>query len=230
MQLISGGFYVTRLLQKPDGLGDLLPDRLLTLSACLTQFLPDSWAFDWASDSDAERRTALGALGLAVELLPVIADAVNAALSAGDLGWPNVWHSARAAQKLLDKLSLASRDLMVIELAVPEDLVAPLCSAIAPAPGEGDPGLFTRLKHAAPPLEFAVPLGWELLGAERGASLHSWLCNSIQDDAFGRLGIAPGPFGLLHSDQEARQVLGLIATGIGAEPVPWFAGRLSRIS
>jgi hypothetical protein len=31
IQLVSGGFYITRFLEKPAGLDEMLPDRLLTL-------------------------------------------------------------------------------------------------------------------------------------------------------------------------------------------------------
>lgn len=120
MQLISGGFYVTRILQKPEGLGELLPDRLLTLSACLTEFLPDSWTFEWASHTDSERVAALEDLGLTAEVLPLIRQSVDAAFAAGELGWPNVWQSLRAAQALLASPGIADRDLLLVELAIPK--------------------------------------------------------------------------------------------------------------
>jgi hypothetical protein len=221
---------MTRILQKPEGLGELLPDRLLTLSPCLTQFLPDSWAFDWASFADSERVAALAKLGLTAELLPLIRRSVDAAFAAGELGWPNVWQSVRAAQALLATPGIADRDFLLVELGIPEDFVATLLADLAPAPGEGDSGLYARLKTASPVHQSGVPLGWELLGVETGGACHSWLCNSIQDDAARSLGIRPGSLGLLPSEEDARAVHSLIANGLGVEPVPWFPGRLSQIA
>ena len=231
MQLISGGFYVTRFLEKPAGLDEMLPDRLLTLSSCLTEFLPDDWAFAWASATDSDAAAALGKLGLSPDLLPTIRELVDAAFASGDLGWPNVWQSLRAAKTTLALLGIAGQDFHVFELGVPEDLLPSIRDALAPAPGAGDSGLFKKLSSTVPLDESGTPLGWELIGVEFGGSYHSWLCNSLQkDDAVRRLGIQPGSLGLLQSEQHARTVDRLIQDGLGAEPVPWFPGHLSQIS
>lgn len=230
MGLISGGFYVTRLVEKPGGLGELLPDRVLTLTGCLAEFLPGWWAFDWASPSETDCAAALRKLGLEPEVLPLIREVANAALLAGDLGWSNVWHSATAAQDLLSSPGIAGRDLLLLELAVPEDCVPALLSLLAPVPGQAESGLYTRLKTALPPSDAALQLGWELLGLEIDGSCHSWLCNDLPHQAHRRLGTEPGPLGLLQSEQDARAVLELVPDELRAEPGPWFPGRLSRIA
>ena len=230
MQLISGGFYVTRFLEKPAGLDDILPDRLLTLSSCLTEFLPDAWAFRWASDPDSEAVAALGKLGLSPDLLPIIRELVDSASASGELGWPNVWQSLPAAKAVLAIPGIAGREFHVFELGVPEDLLPSVLDALAPTSGAVASGLFTKLSSVIPLDESGTPLGWELLGVEDGGSCHSWLCNGIQkDDAVRRLGIQPGSLGLLQSEQHARAVDRLIQDGLGAEPVPWFPGYLSQI-
>jgi len=230
MRLLSGGFYITRLLQKPHGLGELLPESLITLSPCLGELLPDSWAFSWASHSDSDRVAAVQKLGLTPDVVPFICEFVNAAFATQELGWPSVWQSATVARNLLADPRIADRGFLLLELAIPEDFAATLLAELAPASGEGDSGLFAKLKTATPAQSSAASLGWELLGVETGGSCHSWLCNSIQNDAQQRLGVRPGPFGLLESEQDARAVLGLIANGLGAEPVPWFPGLLSKVT
>src|SRR5262245_13644754 len=95
---ISGGFYVVRLLDRPAGLGAaLLPERLLTLSSCLTQFFPDAWAFQGTSFSTDERAAAMRKLGLDPERLPALVSETTAASASGELGWPCVWRSLDAA-------------------------------------------------------------------------------------------------------------------------------------
>jgi hypothetical protein len=72
-KLLSGGFYVTRTISRPAGLGDvLLPERLISLSSCLTEFLPDLWALDWTSCSTDEQIAAVKKLGLPEALLPTL--------------------------------------------------------------------------------------------------------------------------------------------------------------
>ena len=45
-QLLSVGLYLTGVVTRPEWLGDLLAEYVLTSSECL---LPDTWALDWVS-------------------------------------------------------------------------------------------------------------------------------------------------------------------------------------
>jgi hypothetical protein len=231
MQLVSGGFFVTRFLRRPDGLGEApLPDRILTLSPCLTEFLPEAWAIGWASCSDADRVAAGEKLGLAAAAIPAFLRSMTDALARGDLGWPCVWQSFAAAQAAVAQWGGSPTEFLVLELGVPGDVAEELLVELAPRSGEGETGLYSRLKANAPLHDAGVPIGWELLGIEASDSFHSWLCNSLHRDAANRLGIRPGAFGLLSTEADARAVLGLIEDGLGAEPVPWFVGLLSRLT
>ena len=63
---------LTRILEKPPGLGPTLPDRILTLSSCLTEFFPDAWAIEWTSYPEADRIAAAAKLGIAQHALPAL--------------------------------------------------------------------------------------------------------------------------------------------------------------
>jgi hypothetical protein len=227
--LISGGFYVARLLERPDGLGTTpLPERLLTLSSCLTSFFPDEWAIEWASYSTEERASALRKLGMAVERLPEVVREMTEAMDTGELGWPFVWRSIEGARGAALRFGCDRQDFALLELGVPADRVADLIEHMRPLEGEGPTGFFERLSARNSVLPGGEPVGWELLGAEEGADFHSWLCNGLHDLGAARLGVTLGPFGLLRTEKDARAVDQLIASGIGAEPVPWFPGLLIR--
>lgn len=229
-ELVSGGFYITRNIARPCGLGDaLLPQSLLTLSSCLTELVPDCWALEWVSCSEEERLAECAKIGLAKELLPSFLRLASDAFNRGDLGWPCVWQSSSAARAALAAPLKLSTDFMVFELGVPREEAAKLLAELAPPAGDGECGLLTRLKAGRSVDPRAVALGWEVLGVERGGSFHSWLCNAIHEDAAKELNIRPGALGLLSSGDDARAVIGLIEGGLGAEPVPWFRGLLHRI-
>lgn len=100
---------------------------------------------------------------------------------------------------------------------------------LAAHPGGSDCGFVTCLS-ASRAVESHPVLGWEVLGAEIGGGFHSWLCNSIQNHAFAKHGIRPGPLGLLSSEADACAVLRMIDEGLGAEPVPWFRGQICQVS
>jgi hypothetical protein len=228
-RLVSGGFYVTRAISRPAGLGDLLPERLMTLSACLTEFLPDVWALDWTSCSTDERIAAVKRLGLPEELLPTVQASATDSFNRGDLGWPCVWQSASAARAALALVKAAPVEFVVLELGIPEDEAAILLPELAPRMGEAACGFLEKLTSTSSLESASIPLGWEVLGAEAGGSFHSWLCNSLQDDASTRLNIKPGSMGLLTAEADAAAIVQLIESGLGAEPVPWFRGLVSRI-
>lgn len=229
-ELVSGGFYVTRLLERPAGLMQQapLPERLLTLSDCLTQFLPHAWALEWSSGTDAERLKAAEELGIAAESLAPLMRWVTDAFDHGDLGWPCVWQSLAAARAVKSRFASANSSLVIVELGVPKDYVDGLLAEIAPQSREGASGLYLRLESPTPVSGEGVSVGWEPLGTDDGAGYHSWLCNGLQDDGLAQLGITPGPFGLLALEKDARALVGLIEQGLGAEPVLWFPGLLRR--
>ncbi len=229
-KLVSRGFYVTRTISTPAGLGDvLLPTRLITLSSCLTEFLPDHWALDWTSCSTDERIAAVKKLGVPEELLPILKTAASDAFNVGDLGWPCVWQSASAARAAIDLVKGAVEEFVVLELGVPEDAATMLLAELAPRTGEAESGFLKKLTSASSLEPRSVPLGWEVLGAEDCGSFHSWLCNSIQDHALAKLNVRPGPLGLLEVEHDAAAIVELIESALGAEPVPWFRGLISRV-
>jgi hypothetical protein len=228
--LVSGGFYVTHLLQRPDGLAKLapLPEWLLTLSDCLTELLPNAWALEWSSSSQAEREQAIGELGIASEKLGALMTFATEAFDQGALGWPCVWQSLAAARAVKASFAEADPTLVILELGVPMDYADKLLVELAPTHGEGKSGFYLRLESRARLDDGGVPVGWEPLGVEAGGSYHSWLCNGLQDHALAQLGIIPGAFGLISTPHEARGIVTLIEGGLGAEPVPWFPGLLRR--
>lgn len=229
-RLIVGGYYIVRPLPTPIGLGDgLLPENILTLSSCLTDVFPPWWALPSTQRSTEEQAAAIAELGLHEARLEPLMHLVNDSLRRGDLHWPCVWQSPQAAERALSLLHEGSVEFHVIELAVPVAARAGLLRELEPDPGLGACGLYTVLRANKEAEPVGVRLGWEVLGVEFGGDFHSWLCNGIHKIARDRLGIRPGALGLLQSEAEARSVVGLIDDGLGAEPVPWFAGLLSRV-
>lgn len=228
--LVSGGFYVSRIVNRPPWISDaLLPERLLTLSSCLTDFFPDAWAIEWASYSEAERIAAAAKVGVRANDIPMLIRFATDALDSGRLGWPCVWQSSSAALEAITKFDCSPMEFAILELGIPVDVVEELLNELAPNPCEGELGLYTCLRKNEPLDVAATSVGWELLGVEHGGQFHSWLCNSLQDALAAATGAKPGPFGLLETEHDARALDALIANGLGAEPVPWFPGLISRL-
>lgn len=229
-KLVSGGFYITRATPPAEYLGDaLLPERILTLSDCLAEMFPGTWALEWVSCSKSERLDVVKKLGFRSDALPSIMKMATDAFDRGDLGWPFVWQSSEAARSALSAFGDILDDFVIIELGLPADQATALVKELEPDAGIAECGFLTCLKAARRLGSSGLALGWEVLGVEVSGSFHSWLCNSIHELAYTRLNSRPGTLGLLSSESDARAIEALIAGGAGAEPVPWFRGVLNRL-
>ncbi len=231
-EIVWAGYYVVRVVEAPSGLRrGALSEQILTLSSCITEFFPDTWALDWVTCSEEDRFDAAAQLGIRGRALPTFARQMTEAFDASQLGWPNVWLSLDAARQ-------AARDFLppdagvLVGLGLPLDLVDGVLAAAEPKPGEGRIGLYSALSQRLPLDPAGEPIGWEILGLERGGTYHSWLCNSLHVHIPPSIGeAASGAFGTIASEQHARDILATIARDPSiAEPVPWFLGRLFRYS
>jgi hypothetical protein len=227
--LIAGGCYVARILERPSGLGDdSLPERVLTVSECLTELFPGPWAIEWTRYADAERVASAAKLGISASQLPALVRRMTDLFESGSLASPGVWRSIDEARSAAHAFGLTETDFALLQLGVPTDVAAVVLPAITPGASEGATGLYTALCTSAPLQAGGVPAGWELLGAEHDGSLHSWLCNALHEQPASDAGIRPGRLGLLATELEARRMAALIDAGLGAEPVPWFPALLNR--
>ncbi|MBI5433088.1 MAG: hypothetical protein HZA52_09690 [Planctomycetes bacterium] len=228
--LVSGGFYVTRGVEPGASFDSAsLPREILSLSPCVAAFLPDIWAFEWASNPVVEGEASLRAFGLPLELRSTIEQRVREAHARRRLGWASVWYDRDAAREFVESLGPNGESLVVIELAVPGEFVEKLFEELTPSAGQSIPGLLERLRRRSAPDSTGVDLGWELLAAEYGCHLHSWACNGLIARAEAELGIRTGAHGLLRTEADARAVCAWIDANELGEPLPWFPGLARRI-
>src|SRR5687767_14933168 len=88
-QYVFAGYLVTKRDTSPTS-DERLPAGLLSASPCLARFVPDTWALDWTTDSEDERRAAAAALGMGNGELRNVMALVTAGFDDGRFGWPNV--------------------------------------------------------------------------------------------------------------------------------------------
>src|SRR5258708_3566355 len=69
---LSGGYFVTKRIGRPQSISDLVPDSILTLSTCFTDVAPDVWT-DKEYEYDDEGRIAEALkFGIPREAVPTI--------------------------------------------------------------------------------------------------------------------------------------------------------------
>ncbi|MFB7475909.1 hypothetical protein [Kitasatospora sp. NPDC056184] len=115
-------------------------------------------------------------------------------------------------------------------LLIPAEHIAGVVSDIRAA-GEYEPVLLAHLDPpagagAAPePAAGGHELGWEVLGYDCGM-IHSWLCNSLHQDAARELGVTADERGLLPSRQPAERLAAWANARDDTKPVTWFPAAL----
>jgi hypothetical protein len=227
--LVSVGYYVPRLVAPSSMLSQgLLPSEILTLTSCLTDLFPDSWAVEWVRCSYDDRAATAARFGMPSSGVQALVRSVTELHDTGDIGWPNVWSKLEAARRLIGEALPNPSDVLLVGAGIPVDFVEEFLHQLAPEPREGPCGAFQMANARQALASHGEFLGWEVLGFD-GAGCHSWLCNSLHIPAAEHLGVELGKFGLLSSEQAARDVIRMIAEDPSkAEPSAWVPTGIVR--
>lgn len=224
---VSAGFTVTRWIPRPDYFSHaLLPERIVSLSLCISPFIPDTWAIDWVTQTEEERLLCAQKFGLNEEQM------IEAVLWISDqfgkeYAWPNICRHLSGAEILREKFLGDLDDAVVLELALHRDHLERFCEVAEPPPAEPGYSPFGRAGVLEILLEGRSVTSGKVLGFEPMAfdiSLeHSWLCNGQETEIAEKLGICPNWYGMIERFDEACRCAEYIgAQGSGAEPGLWL--------
>lgn len=225
---LTAGFFITKRVKRPTYCsGDLLPDYLLSASPCLGTFIPDTWCIAWTGDTPEFRWEKAAAFGLTEDDLKLLTQFVTPRIEES-FKWPNVCSSLAAARELVHGFLAAQPDIVIFELALPQQYADEFRLAAEPPPPQegfapwGRQGVHEMILKGQPILGTGNPLGFEPLVFEYSLSC-SWLCNGLEVIVHRDLGIAPNPFGFIGSLTEAvRCVAHISREDVGAEPGLWL--------
>lgn len=230
-EFISAGFYVTRAVdRRADMSAALLPATLVSLSGCISAFVPDTWCIAWTTDSQAARLESAARFGLNAQALQELTEWATARFDTS-VRWPNVLSNRDAAQELVRQFFGSLPGVKVLELGLHRTLVGKVCEAAEPPPQEpgfapvGRQGIHELLLARNSLNPEGIPLGFEPLIFDYSLS-HSWLCNyfSAASDAADELllGIKPNQHGLIENYDDARRCVEVISRDVDAEPGMWL--------
>lgn len=229
LEYVSGGFYVARLASRAEYMSpDLIPDRVVSASGCISQFFPDVWSIEWSSTGLEERRKQAFAFGISDVDLPVVTAWATESFSVA-FGWPNAFYSLRAAQEARAKFLPSRPEVVVLGVGLHQshvEAVLQVAKPEEPAPGiapAGATGLFECVSRRAEVPPGGDVAGFELLALHSGLLTCSWLCNGLEKVCAERLGVRTNGRGLVHSHAEAMRCAELISSDeVGAEPGLWL--------
>lgn len=214
-EYVSGGYYLLKLIPRPAGVSEILPDQLLTLSNCFTTVLTDIIRlqcdeYDKVREAIAEEAIAFG--------IPEtqIAELVSWAKAQHNNNYL-VYSDVAPALELLNRFVTDSMARLV-GIALHQSLLESFQSQLLKDVNTGL-GLLELVNEQRPPADGGSPLGFEPLGFE-GTKFHSWLCHYAPDEAHKRFGIRPNQLGLIDTLEDARRVNDYLLE-TGAEPAIW---------
>lgn len=201
---LLGGYVLTHTFERPDPMSAaLLPDRLLSISECLSDFAPGIWALDWTKTKESDRIRIASDFGLSgLEAEGFFAFATEQ--FGWSWGWPHVIYRLHEARAIAKRLRTGRVELHLLGIGLPADLAPAFLEHAAPSDAqEGPTGFYTSIKAGAELDPDGTPLGWEILCSDFGG-FHSWLCNGLEKDVASVLEIVPNAHGFITDERQAR--------------------------
>jgi hypothetical protein len=224
MDYYLGGYYLVEGVARPDWTASFLPDTLWTVSACICPTYPDSWGLPWVSESEETLQEIRERLGLEPEAFQELRREVDAALAEERFGWPNVWLDLASARAFRRRYLRHIPQLTLLAIALPEPYVEDFLRDETPIDSnEAEVGIFRRMLRRERWGLDGDPHGFDVLGAEMGGSLHTFVCNGLEKPYQDQLGIALNQHGLIDGyDDAIRAAEYTNLESTGAEPVAWY--------
>lgn len=229
-KFISGGYYIVKYVKRPAyTASNLLPERILTTSKCITHTLPDSWAISWVKEEMIDREKQALKFGIGQKKLQEITNWLTLIIDEGKIGIPNVFYSTEDAKYFLSKFNLFSADLVLLGIGIHENLVNQLIESTK-SQNVMD-GLISCVEKRNNLENNGIHLGYEIYGHEIGGFYHSWLCNHLEKDAFDKFGITPNKYGFIENYKDAVNCAEYFEQPeVEAETVSWFPWRIVKYS
>ena len=212
---ISGGYFLVKLMARPEGVSELVPDIVLTLSTCFTDVAPDEWADSAYNYTDEEQAEEALKFGIPSSAVPMLVAQFTREIARHHIttAFPTLSTAQDFYRASNDKTSTA-----LIGIGLHHSLLPSLYQQRGDDVNGGY-GLIEGIEDKRPLAVGGEALGYEPLGY-CGTKFHSWLCHYYPEQAWKRLAVRPNVSGFIDSLADAVRVTeDMKATG--AEPAIW---------
>ncbi|MEM7234413.1 MAG: hypothetical protein AAF517_19700 [Planctomycetota bacterium] len=225
-EYIVGGYFFIAEGEAPS---ELLPASFLSPTDCICRIVPGDAGLPWIASppSSTDLRTFLQ---LSESDLLDLQRWLEARTEENDYGWPSVFLREDLAAEFRQRYLQARNDVHLISVAF---AAVDLEDAVRDFESQGieDCGVARKLVEgeALDPTR-GQPRGFDILGIEFNGGFHSFPCNGLESDFVEVLGISLNEFGLIDSRDDAdRAAKYTNEESTGAEPVPWFPCRITKL-
>jgi hypothetical protein len=214
-EYISGGYFISKPIRRPDGPFSLLPEAFITASNCFADIAPDLWAVDWEGWPQKEVAEEAAKFGIPAHLTEEMVKWVSAQMVGGL--HPNAFLSLPIAKEFVQRF-VSDNEVQIIGIGLHTSLLSSFYGQLEKDMNRGY-GLVDRVDRKELLADGGSPLGYEPLGYE-AVHFHSWLCHYAPDETEKLFGIRPNENGLISRLDDAIKITeNLVRTG--AEPAIW---------
>lgn len=215
----SAGYFLVRA-NRPDWPQfnvELLPGKVVSLSACLCPRLDITWGWT-PGDPEAALE-----FGINEERLEEFLRWCKQDFEA-DVDYPGMFYSTDAARLFIQRFVDDTGGLYLVGVGLSKEL-----QKIARKRFDGDSrihGIEQQTTRRLPLENGGTALGFEVVSFSYNDFGDSWLCSGLERDMHRLYGIRPNSYGLLNTFEEAQIVYNWIAEdkmqGRRAEPEPYY--------
>lgn len=224
----SGGYYISKYVERPSySSADLLPEKILSLSGCICEFVPDTWTLSWTGDLDEDRQKNAAFFGLTPETFKQVSAWTTAHFD-NEVGWPNVCFDLETARLIRDQFIATTEPVVIFGIGLHKTLQNKFCDYAKPPEQKegfapvGETGLYRAIRTASVLQEGGKVLGFEPVSFDQSQE-HSWLCNELEKEIHRKLGVRPNENGYIDDFETALKCVDHISLDeVGAEPGLWL--------
>jgi|GEM_PF-2407576 len=219
-QFYSGGFFLIRAVDTPQGLDDsgLLPEKIISLSSCFCQKFDNTWT--WIPNKTEEAFT----FGIPESKWDAFNSWCDTQYQNEQLDMYGMLNSKKIAQDFVKQFIPDTTHLYLIEVGLPRYFGTDNWREQIPDDGH-DVGVENRILQSVSMIQGGITLGFEVVSYCYHDFSHTWLCGYLHRDMYELYGIKPNQYGLLDTFEDAKKIYDWIAEdemkGTRAEPIPY---------
>lgn len=226
-QYYWGGYYLVKPTYLSRCINDRkVPSKVYTVSDCICDIFPSTWALPWVTSRDWELERAKSVFGILD--FDSIHTHLNQLFDQELFGWPNVICDLKTAHTIYNGYLRNIEDIKLLAIGLPTQYMDEVLEDLQPGEGQGSSGLFLNLSKRIL-LDCTKELGFDVLGLDY-PSLHSHLCHGINYEICDEYSIPTNIHGFIDSFAEAEKLAEvLLEPQSGAEPAFWLPWKVVEL-
>ena len=220
---VTGGYFIVREFARDRRMDSTnFQGRIVSVSRCLADILPDLWAIDWVIYEDRERRKKAARFDLTPHAMIKVIEYLTQSLQENETGWPGVFYSLEMAHQFVNAYLDPGCDFKLLGIGLHERLVESFLKNKNLLQENTKYGIYEAVSRREQLDSSGIPLGFEILGYDQG-DFHSWLCDGLHLEIEKEFAYGLNQSGLIDNFKEALNASIFIEQeGLNAEPGIWM--------